>query len=105
MKNTLFALLATTFLFSWPSVGVAKENSDDILKGLMLILSWGLVVLPSIFARWLFVRKPLGKKAANWVSLGISIFFLLVLTIIDAKTVGIYAVLLGCGKTIANQEM
>lgn len=48
------------------------------------IVSWGLGLMPPLLIRYVFLRRPLSKKAASWVAAGFSAFFWMAFLVINS---------------------
>lgn len=49
-----------------------------------LIVTWGVGLSPPLLVRYVFLRRPLSKKAASWIAAGFSAFFWMTFLVINS---------------------
>ena len=98
----LFALMANSIVLSdkWadgPKAAVGSHTTpqsssplpyDDsslllLTLAVSFIVTWGIGLTPPLIIRYVFLRRPMSKKAASWVAAGFSAFFWMVFLAIN----------------------
>lgn len=99
----LFTLMANSIVFpdKWsgaagtPSSGQATQRTSSSLPFddpsllvltpvLSFIITWGIGLTPPLLVRYVFLRRPLSKKAASWVAASFSAFFWMAFLVINS---------------------
>lgn len=67
------------------------DNSPLLILTILLgfIVTWGIGLAPPLLIRYVFLRRPLSRKAASWIAAGFSTFFwigfLVISSVLDEK--------------------